>query len=392
MAEKSTHFDYAVVGAGALGLNVAYRLSEAGYRAALIESGDKVANRQARNNGRVLHDGPHPLATTRDEAKALYVAKTVRAGARYIKEFSSDAVGKARTYAVFFTPGERDLAVGRWDKGEIVYEAVPQDQLDRYKSSIPQVSEQVKDNIIFAAEIPDQMFDPRVFYAKLARGIRQNGVQVLTGATFIPGGDTAGVLVNGEFQNLNARGFIITTGHNIGTLYREVTGRELPLEYWKVHFLTVPGRVMDSNFYPFRQGQVTVFSQGDTSILSKDQWAVQADSPDTGVIPELAEELRTDAADTLPGLDLSKSSVHACVMPKVTGSEGQTVIAEPWIKQHGQTIFALPGKLTSTPVVAQMILDRLGIHSTQRTRGSHEDGNDTSSLPPIPIASYPYEG
>ena len=45
---------------------------------------------------------------------------------------------------------------------------------------------------------------------------------------------------NGDIQRISAKNFVITTGYNIGNIYKQITGDSLNVRFWKSHLIVLP--------------------------------------------------------------------------------------------------------------------------------------------------------
>lgn len=377
--------DVAIIGAGPLGLETAKLLSGKGYGLSVVvfEKSPTVANGPATRNNRTLHAGTfHGAQSSRE---AVTVGQQVRRGFEAISAFAPEAVDPTPSHILLFSEEDANRAVAQWSEAGVEVRPV----LPRvFQASHPEI------NVpglaaVFSSE--DRTLNTIPYYQKLIRVGQANGVQYVTGANVrVEDGNTLTVNANGETFGLRAQTIIVTAGYGIAQVYREVTGDDPPMRYFKSHLLTFPDaltgsnilsvgadRIMSQNINDGGRGRSIVGVNYDYEVGSPDFDAEKA---------ELAEGYRK-IREGFPGASPDYQG-HACVKPSIV-MPGADVpysldIKVLQVPAAPTVLFALPGKMTVAPIAAQEIASRLHMPTTG------EVALINAANPDPQVTAYPY--
>jgi len=348
--------DIAVVGAGVTGLMVTQKLTDLGYDVVLIEKEKVVASASSTRNEGWLHRGTYHAASIKKEEEALEVARTCIYGHEQIRRYAPEAVEDIGqpTYAVV---GSDDLAhhsVSRWDKAGVIYKPI---SVRDFASLNPEVDTQ---NMKHVFEVGDVGFNPRIFYQKLLVQSEKKGAKIFLQSQLLPKHNgCAKILQNtGETIDLYVTTIIVTAGNGIKDFFREVSGEDLPIRFWKSHLLVFP-RLTKYNTLYIDRGEAMVFHHGNTSVIGQHHEDFIVECPDYTAVPEKVELVFAAAKRLIPKTKEYKDSFVpvTCVKPDVIRYSSQPRGYDVNIlRADGNYFFVFPGKMTAAPYVADKLI------------------------------------
>ena len=345
--------DIAIVGAGVTGLLLTHKLSDLGYDVVLVEKQDVIGAGPSTKNEGWLHRGTYHATSISDNAQAIEVAKRCLYGHEAIRRFAPEAVEDIGhpTYAVVGNDEFADRATTRWEMAGVSYRPVTTKDFALVK---PHVNTRCIKHIF---EVGDVSINTRMLYHKLVIQSEKKGARFFLGSHIIPQSHGSAELIgSGGKHTLYADMFIITAGYGLQEMFREVTGEDLPVRYWKSHLLVFP-RLTKSSIFHLEPGEVALFNHGKCSIVGHHEDAVLLEYPDFTVIPERARESLEATKRLIPCAREYEQThmAYGCLKLDVPQLTGQTRSLSATILSANDYLFALPGKMTEAPYVADMI-------------------------------------
>lgn len=354
---KVNDMDAVVVGMGALGLMLAKRLTDFGQSVAVVEQSPTLANGPSIKNHGWLHTGVvHSLSAQDVPANSL--VKKLQYGHRFFTSYAPECLDEPfdPTYAITKDESLAKRARQRWSSLGVPYEELT-------ATDFSQVEPGLADGTAnFFFETTDARINNRLLFAKLLTDIQRRGAAVLTAASYEYDDDqTVTVSSDGENYQVRSPLFFYATGNNLGESYEKLTSEELALEYWKSHLLILP-RITEASVIGLDRHSPIIINHGDKSVVNRSYdevpVTVQDTTPDSDEIDLAFETLAKDypkarkfARDVL---------AIACLKPHIRSdapvarhSVGE-VVYEP---KEGH-IFALPGKMTEAPYVADSLIKK----------------------------------
>src|SRR5258708_3543522 len=282
---KEIKTDISVVGAGVTGLMLTKKLTDLGYKVALVEQQGIVGNGPSTKNEGWLHRGTYHATSIQDEAQAMQVANRCIYGHEQIRSFAPEAIEDLdrATYAVVSNDETAQKATDRWEKAGILYRPVP---LGKFVQANPEVN---ITKITDAFQVGDLSINTRILYQKLLTQSEKGGAKIFLKSKFIPEDGEKATLDqgNGDKINLHSDLFIVTAGYGIKDTFRQVTGQDLPVRYWKSHLLVFP-RLTKSNIFSINPGEAALFNHGSKSVVGQHEDAVTVSNPNLDIIPDRA--------------------------------------------------------------------------------------------------------
>jgi glycerol-3-phosphate dehydrogenase len=348
--------DITIIGAGVTGLLATKKLTDLGYDVVLIEKEKVVASGPSTRNEGWLHRGTYHAASIKNEEEALEVARTCIYGHDQIRRYAPEAVDDLGqpTYAIIGSDELADHSVSRWNKAGAVHKQI---SLNNFASLNPEVDIQ---NIKHVFEVGDIGFNPRIFYQKLLTQSEKKGAKIFLQSRLLPKQNGyAKILREGnEPITLSTDMVIVTAGNGIKDFFREVSGEDLPIRFWKSHLLVFPRLAKYNTFYIDR-GEAMIFSHGNTSVIGQHHEDFIVESPDYTAIPDKVELVFRAANRLIPKTKEYKDSFVpvTCMKPDlVRGLDQPRGYDVNIIRADDKYLFVFPGKMTAAPFIADKLV------------------------------------
>lgn len=353
---KEVRADIGIVGAGVTGLMLTKKFTDLGQSVALVEKQPKIAAGPSTKNEGWLHRGTYHATSIKNEQQAMEIAKRCLYGHEEIRRFAPEAIEDigVPTYAVVGNDELAHSSVERWDKAGVAYKSV---SLKDFTSLNPEVG---TDKIKHVFEVGDVSINQRILYQKLLTQSEKNGAKIFLNSEFIPEDSGVGKMVrpDNEKTDIYSNMFIVTAGYGLRDVFEEVTGKELPVRYWKSHLLVFPRLTRSSTFY-IDPGEAALFNHNNVSIVGQHEDAVIENEPNFETIPA-RERLVFDATKRLVPSAEKHDGVYmavACIKPDIARFADQARSLDVDILRPNENyLFALPGKMTEAPYVADKIV------------------------------------
>jgi len=352
---NKVNVDVGIVGAGVLGLLLAKKLGDLGYRIALIEKSKTLANGPSTRNHGWLHRGTYHSATLEKEDEAKRVTERLIYGYEQIKNYAPESIEEPSVsmFTIVKTDETAHKAVSRWKENGILFRPI---HLGRFQELNPEIN---TNEIKHVFQVADLSINNRIFFQKLLTDIMRNGAKIFTNTNFIPENDNFATLQtpNGNL-NLKANSFIITNGYGMRELFSEIVGEDLPMRYWKSHLLVFPRLTQNSLFNLEPMGS-TIIQHRDHTIAGLHEDAVLLDSPDFQTNPKQANQVFQITQNLIPHVAQYEKQylAIACIKPDIAHTIGARRSVDIKILQPKKNyIFAIPGKMTEAPYVADEIV------------------------------------
>lgn len=348
--------DITIVGAGVTGLLAMKKLTDLDYNVVLIEKERVVASGPSTRNEGWLHRGTYHAASIKNEEEALEVARTCIYGHEQIRRYAPEAVDDLgqSTYAIIGNDDLADHSVNRWNKAGIIYKPI---SLTNFAFLNPEVDIQ---NVKHVFEVADVGFNPRVFFRKLITQSEKKGAKIFLQSQLLPkhNGYTKILQEGNEPITLSTNMVIVTAGNGIKDLFREISGEDLSIRFWKSHLLVFPRLTKYNTFYIDRD-EAMIFSHGNTSVIGQHHEDFIVENPDYEAIPNQVELVFKAANRLIPKTKEYKNSFVpvTCIKPDPTKhSERPRGYDANIICTEGNYLFVFPGKMTAAPFVVDKLV------------------------------------
>lgn len=360
LSPREENVDAVVVGLGSLGLMLAKRLTDFGQRVVAIDNSPSVAYGPSVKNHGWLHTGVVHALSVQDQIKGRELAKKLQYGHKFFTNYAPECIDQPfdPTYAITGDSDLADNARSRWAEYGIPFDEVSKDS---FISDIePGINPDMAD---FFFRNDDTRVNNRLLFAKLITDIRSRGNTVLRAATYEYDDDyTISITSDGQPKvTVNSPLFFYATGPNLDETYAKLTHESLGMEYWKSHLLLLP-RVTEMSVVSLDRDSPIVINHGDVSVVNRSYDEIPTMEKDYEVDEDEVVRAFERLCDFYPDAYRLKDEVQAiaCLKPNIPlaadasrHSVGDTVF-EP-LDGH---VFALPGKMTEAPYVADNLVRR----------------------------------
>lgn len=356
---KEIQKDISVIGAGVTGLMLTNKLTNMGYSVALIDKHPSVASGPSTKNEGWLHRGTYHATSIKEPQQAAQVARRCIYGYDQIRKYAPEAIEDADrpTYAVALDEETSNRSTERWESTGVRYRPISRKE---FINTNPDVN---PSEIAAAYEVADVSINSRLLYHKLLTQSKKAGAEILLGTNFRPIDDENAHLQNvrGDNANLRSDNFIVTAGTGISDIYKQVTGTDLPIRFWKSHLLVLP-RLTDNNVFSLNPGEAALFNHGETSVIGQHEDAIAIREPDYSVDSD-SERCVFEATKRLFTNATKHTETYmpiACIKPDVITSPGQSRSLDITVFEPSDSYtFALPGKMTEAPFVVDQLVQTL---------------------------------
>ncbi|MCC5808646.1 MAG: FAD-binding oxidoreductase [Opitutales bacterium] len=371
---RRRRYDAGIIGAGVQGLTLAYRLARAGYRVAVFERSQKIAERvpSTMNEG-WAHCGGYHAQSILDFSEGVTVAKRCRRGAATIRELFPEAMELTdmSSYSCSFREDRIEEIEGRWECAGVRFQPVSNSVLRSCFSGIS------TDRIVRAWKMDDFAVNTRALYGRLLSAARATGrCDIFTGVEAHFEDTTAGAAklhATGSQRKvlcLQAPVWLYAAGYGNADVYGRVHGIRPQLRFFKSHLGAVNWDFRDGIYCldAHEVGGMPHVSHCNgrvRMVFGQNEDAVQVDSPDGSPIPERHRLFVEGVRRLFPDFgeeDLAK--FYACTKVDVPDRPGaarslNVKTLEP-VPNH---ILVWPGKMTEAfatmDSLAEMVGDRL---------------------------------
>ncbi len=360
--QKAISVDVAIVGAGVAGLMLTKKLSDLGFKVALIEKNSRVAEGPSTRNEGWLHHGTYHAASIQNRSLAVQVARRCIYGYEHIKSFAPETIYDVHVpaYALIRDSERVREVVSRWDEAQVTYEAVKKSDLHRIE---PRVKTQRVSRVF---RVNDLSINVLILYRKLLAHSERAGALIMTDTKFTYVNDDQVKIVSaGQApQFMKARVFIYTAGYGIKDIFKSQFGVDVPLRYWKSHLMILPRIIHHSVFY-VDPSEAAMMHHGDCTIVGMNEDATLCEKADYELMPEKVNDIKMALARMFKDTDLSAYHPVSCIKVDVDrelcSARSLNVAYDEPIPNH---FWLLPGKMTEAPFatdyMTQIICQRLG--------------------------------
>jgi glycine/D-amino acid oxidase-like deaminating enzyme len=371
-------YDLVVNGGGTLGLWLVVKALHAGLSVCLIERGLRLAGGPSTRNEGWGHNGTYHSAAILDAQRAYQVAKQTRDGFRQIVTFAPEAIeaDANRSFAVLKEP-EAEATLRRWSDLRIPHRRVKRSEFDRLEPNI-----RLDRDVVGVYDVDDRSINTRIVYAKLAHCALQSGATLFLGSEIKTATEhEAGLDTPDGPMEAHAQLFVHTCGYGVRELFQEhlQTGSDrLPVGFVVSHLVDLP-RACHHNVFYVAAGNGGVMQHGKWSIFGLNADGNVVDRPTEAPIPERADELQKALCGMFREVRLADAQIRACT--KVFCTDGAELVADHISKRYimapqlgiayGEPfqnhIWALPGKMTESPYMADRLMELVALRTTTRS-------------------------
>jgi glycine/D-amino acid oxidase-like deaminating enzyme len=347
--------DITILGAGAAGLMTAVRLSEHGYKVALVEKSSKVcAGPSVRNEG-WLHAGTYHATSVKDQTKAVEVAGRCQYGYSVIKQLAPESITEPdmHSYAVFKKNEYVEYAQERWTAAKVFADSV---LLRELATNCPEID---ISSIVKAFRVADVSINTPSLYANLIKRIQEAGGEFYLDSTIVVDQNQQAWLrsaVSSQDQPLNTQLVINTTGYGMANFLSQYFGEEYSMRFWKSHLIVYP-RLGKHNVFYIEPGEAAAIQHGRVTMIGQHEDAVVIDEPDFSPISDRVASVQAAAQRLYYQAYQQPTLATACLKPDLssTSNKARSVGIDIHEPKPGY-IFALPGKMTESPCLADMLV------------------------------------
>lgn len=348
--------DAVVVGMGILGLLLAKRLLDLGQTVVVLEKSPTIAHGASIKNHGWLHSGTSHTLSAKDIVQGTDIAKQLQYGHAFFKSYAPECFDEPfkPSYAITKDNGRAMMAREIWSQCGVPYTEIPVEDFLRIEPNID------ASQVAAAFQIADGRINNRLMFMKLYAEIKRKGAAILTGASYEYESNNT-VHIKSMYGELSVHSplFFYTTGANLNNSYQKLTGKSLTMEHYKSHLLYLP-RITDNSIIGLDDDSPIIVNHDGVSVVNRPHDQVLSMNGDYRV--DEAEVNRTLAllVRAYPGAaTLSRDDIKAaaCLKPSVSES-GFSVDFSVHQPLPGH-IFALPGKMTAAPYVADKLISQI---------------------------------
>lgn len=349
--------DAVVVGAGIMGLMLAKRLLDFGQTVAVIEKSPTIAYGSSSKNHGWVHQGTTHALSASSLAEAKQTTQQLQYGYRFFKAYAPEAFDEpfTSTYAVTKNAIQADRAREIWKTCGVPFEELTREQFAEIE---PGISDE---HAAFFFRVADGRINNRLLFMKLLTEIKRKGALVLSGATYdYTAIDTIRTVTEYGTTHVSAPLFFYATGAHLDESYTKLMGKPLGLTCYKSHLLYMP-RITHASVIGLDADSPIIINHGDVSVVNRPH-DEQSSQPGDYAVDH--EEIRRSLAvlqDSYPvakTIPMSQIQVAACLKPNIPAEhddDGLHINISTYQPIPGH-IFALPGKMTAAPYVADSLV------------------------------------
>jgi hypothetical protein len=291
----------------------------------------------------------------KDFDTAAQLVKKLQYGYSFYKTYAQECIEDPflPTYTMTDDPDLAQNARERWDEFNVPYRELTSEQMKKIE---PEFNQEM---VSYFFENKDTRINNRLLFQKLFTEIRRNGGIALTGAEYEYENEQIIRVINknGVFQ-IQSPQFFYTTGVYLSDSHEKLTGEKLDVQFWKSHLLFLP-RFTSVSLVSMDKNAPIIINHGEVSVINRSYDEYPVDSINWEVNEDEVKKALEVISQYYPSIKGETNKIHAiaCLKPNVFNKDAirHTVgekIYEP-VKGH---IFALPGKMTEAPYVADMII------------------------------------
>lgn len=355
--------DYAVIGAGPMGLCAAKVLGEQmiGDRNAtvvVLERAPELSSGSAANNVRIGRSGAHDMLRPEVSPLALTEARRARRSLPWMRKFAPQAFNPSvSTFAAFY--GDEDPAIfeARTREEDIRFTPI---STDEFRAANPGVNTR---GLQHAALLDDASIRSRALWGALRDRILEQGGTIFTDAEVLSGAkDNQESLIRiGDTEvELRATAYVAAAGYGSEEVYRAMvdpTG-SLGLGFSREYVLGTP-RITNHTILSFGRGDPEISTLDDVSLFVRAGAAVAEVIPEPSFdVPDyIKTELPGVVQDLVPGINLDAAEIHGCLNLDTANVPG--ISADTKTVQHGIIVFPFPGMMTVAIDVADQVVGML---------------------------------
>jgi glycine/D-amino acid oxidase-like deaminating enzyme len=352
--------DAIVVGMGIMGLMLAKRLLDFGQTVAIIDRSSTIAKGSSVKNHGWIHQGTtHSLsADTLEQAKAT--VKRLQYGHAFYKSYAPEVFEEpsASMYAVSNDANRAAFARERWTQAGVPFREMTAEEFRAVEPGLNPAAAK------YFFEVADSSINNRLLLMKLLTDIRAKGAVILTGAEYEYDDDyqIRVTSLQGE-RVLRSPLFFYAAGAGTAKAYEKLTGEEAHVRCYKSHMLFLP-RVSKVSVYGMDYSNAVVINHGDVSAVNRAHDTILSTDAEPQIDPEEIERSRDELIKMFPSAALiPREAIKsvACLKPSlyIPGLKDNISIESNVSEPVYGHIFALPGKMTAAPYVADNIIREL---------------------------------
>lgn len=258
------------------------------------------------------------------------------------------------TYAATRDPLLADRARETWSRLGVPHEELGVDQFSEMEPGIdPEAAS-------FFFRSADSRINNRLLFAKLFTDIKRGEAIALTDAQYEYEDEQTIRVSSAEGESrITSPLYFYATGTGLGESYAKLTGESLSMEWWKSHLLFLP-RITNASVVHLDRNSPIIINHGEVSIANRSYDEVPVASPDLAVDIEEVERAFEVVSRHYPRARDFAAEVRAiaCLKPHIK-SDGPVVrhdVGEVIYQPREGHMFALPGKMTEAPYVADSLV------------------------------------
>lgn len=346
-----------IVGSGIMGLLMAKKLIDLGQTVVLLDSNPTVAYGASIKNHGWLHRGSAHSVSVKDPEEAKKVVSKLIYGHEYLRSYALECVEEP--FEPIFTmtqdDGTAQRAVSSWSNLGVFYEEIP-------RSKFLEMDPQIRGDLPFYVfKTADLKINNRMLFSKLLTEIRTKGGIVINNAVYdYKDPNNLEVTSQEQIFGVSSEIFIYCTGAKLGEQYARLTGKTLPMSFWKSHLLYLP-RFSPYSVVSLDRDQPIIINHADVSVINRAYDEIESDRADYEVDQAEVERSFHSLCSLYPSASLLRPRLEsiACSKPSIKTAGNRYSVNSSIFEPLPNHYFMLPGKMTEAPYVADELLHRI---------------------------------
>lgn len=354
--ERHIKSDAVVVGGGVLGLLIAKQLGDLGQTTTLIDKSPTIPNGSSNKNHNWIHTGIVHSLSTGDPSSASQLVKKLQYGHSFYTTYAKECIEDpfTPTYAITRNSELADMARQRWTASKVPYTELTSDQFRAIEPGLNQ------GDGTFFFENTDTRINNRLLFKKLATEVRRDGGTIFAGVEDYDYTDSHKLTFSHRDEQIDVEAplFFYATGAGLSDSHQKLTGTSLPMQYWKSHLLFMP-RLTEVSIVSLDRNAPIIINHRDIAVVNRSYDEVPLDAPDTIVDQGEVQRALEVVSEYYPVSRRDKNDIHAiaCIKPNVSATiPSRHSVGEKVYEPVPGHIFALPGKMTEAPYVADKLV------------------------------------
>lgn len=357
-----THVNAVVVGSGILGLVTAKKFVDLGQKVVLLERSPVLANGATMLNHGWIHAGAvHSIST--GQQRHIVVPKLLY-GYDFFTRYAPEYFDRPfhPTYIAISHPELAEQAWEAWQSANVARQQLTK----AHFASIEPGFNMNASTFFYATQ--DRRINNRLLVKKLATEIQAKGGTILTSVSYeYENQYTMNVKSPHISDRIEAPVFVYATGNDMSESFQKLTGRPLQMHFAKSHMLHMP-RFSENSVVSLDRNTPIVINHGNTSLVNLSYDEFNVNNLDYSVVSEQVEKSFAVLCHFYPAAQSLAQQVRAytCLKPNVvmeTSAPNQNPTRHSVNEFNYQPIqghvFALPGKMTEAPFVADQIVQSI---------------------------------